>query len=78
MKRVYSHLENTDNLAEKARITAAGGFVDFGRVNGNGTHGRGLIIGNLALSRAIGDFDFKKSKELEPKEQIVTGEHKFV
>jgi protein phosphatase PTC2/3 len=27
----------------------------------------------LALSRAIGDFDFKKSKELDPKEQIVTG-----
>lgn len=23
-----------DSLAEKARITAAGGFVDFGRVNG--------------------------------------------
>jgi hypothetical protein len=23
-----------NNLAEKARITAAGGFVDFGRVNG--------------------------------------------
>jgi protein phosphatase PTC2/3 len=26
----------------------------------------------LALSRAIGDFDFKKSKELDAKEQIVT------
>jgi len=32
-----------------------------------------LIIGNLALSRAIGDFDFKKSKDLDAKEQIVTG-----
>lgn len=38
---------------EKNRITAAGGFVDFGRVNGN-----------LALSRAIGDFEFKKSNDL--------------
>jgi len=47
--------------AEKNRITAAGGFVDFGRVNGN-----------LALSRAIGDFEFKKSAELPPEEQIVT------
>lgn len=47
--------------AEKARITAAGGFVDFGRVNGN-----------LALSRAIGDFEFKKSAELAPELQIVT------
>jgi protein phosphatase 2C family protein 2/3 len=35
--------------------------VDFGRVNGN-----------LALSRAIGDFEFKKSAELSPENQIVT------
>jgi len=49
------------NDAEKARICAAGGFVDFGRVNGN-----------LALSRAIGDFEFKKSPELPPEQQIVT------
>ena len=46
---------------EKARICAAGGFVDFGRVNGN-----------LALSRAIGDFEFKKSADLSPEQQIVT------
>ena len=54
---------NTANniTAEKARIQAAGGFVDFGRVNGN-----------LALSRAIGDFEFKKSAELPPEQQIVT------
>ncbi|KAI7515130.1 protein phosphatase, partial [Hortaea werneckii] len=37
------------------------GFVDFGRVNGN-----------LALSRAIGDFEFKKSADLPPEQQIVT------
>lgn len=48
-------------VGEKARITAAGGFVDFGRVNGN-----------LALSRAIGDFEFKKSAGLAPEQQIVT------
>ena len=35
--------------------------MDFGRVNGN-----------LALSRAIGDFEFKKSAELSPENQIVT------
>lgn len=50
-----------NRVGEKARITAAGGFVDFGRVNGN-----------LALSRAIGDFEFKKSAELAPEQQIVT------
>ncbi|KAI9673270.1 MAG: Protein phosphatase 2C 2 [Trizodia sp. TS-e1964] len=49
------------NETEKSRITAAGGFVDFGRVNGN-----------LALSRAIGDFEFKKSAQLPPEQQIVT------
>ncbi|OBT63965.1 hypothetical protein VE03_05987 [Pseudogymnoascus sp. 23342-1-I1] len=49
------------NEGEKARITAAGGFVDFGRVNGN-----------LALSRALGDFEFKKSHQLAPEQQIVT------
>ena len=49
------------STGEKARISAAGGFVDFGRVNGN-----------LALSRAIGDFEFKKSADLSPEQQIVT------
>lgn len=28
--------------------------------------------GNLALSRAIGDFEFKKSADLSPEQQIVT------
>lgn len=49
------------NEGERSRICAAGGFVEVGRVNGN-----------LALSRAIGDFGFKKSVELPPEEQIVT------
>lgn len=51
----------TEWTGEKARIIAAGGFVDFGRVNGN-----------LALSRALGDFEFKKSADLPPEAQIVT------
>ncbi|CAG8451464.1 6714_t:CDS:2 [Ambispora leptoticha] len=49
------------NKEEQARITKAGGFVEFGRVNGN-----------LALSRAIGDFEFKQNENLPPDEQIVT------
>lgn len=49
------------NEGEKARICAAGGFVEDGRVNGN-----------LALSRAIGDFEFKRSPTLPPEEQVVT------
>ena len=58
----FSSLADTNLMpGEKARICAAGGFVDFGRVNGN-----------LALSRAIGDFEFKKSADLSPEQQIVT------
>ncbi|KAG7663121.1 PTC2 [[Candida] subhashii] len=49
------------NEGEKARICAAGGYVDMGRVNGN-----------LALSRGIGDFDFKRNVDLPAEEQIVT------
>jgi protein phosphatase 2C family protein 2/3 len=59
------------NEGEKNRIVNAGGFVDMGRVNGN-----------LALSRGIGDFEFKDSKTLPPEEQAVTAlpdvlEHKL-
>lgn len=30
--------------------------------------------GNLALSRAIGDFEFKKNHSLQPEKQIVTAD----
>lgn len=51
------------NQGETSRIVAAGGFVEFGRVNGN-----------LALSRALGDFDFKQNSNLDPEQQIVTAD----
>ncbi|EST09282.1 Protein phosphatase 2C (PP2C)-like domain protein [Kalmanozyma brasiliensis GHG001] len=47
--------------SERQRIENAGGYVSWGRVNGN-----------LALSRAIGDFEFKRSFELPVEQQIVT------
>lgn len=46
---------------ERARIQNAGGFVQEGRVNGS-----------LALSRAIGDLEYKQSKQLSAELQIVT------
>ena len=44
-----------DDKIEKERIYKAGGTVDDGRINGN-----------LNLSRAIGDFEYKSSKNLPP------------
>jgi len=55
------------NRSESTRIVAAGGFVEFGRVNGS-----------LALSRAIGDFEFKQNTSLSPEYQIVTSDPEIV
>ena len=33
-----------------------------------------LVSGNLALSRAIGDFEFKKNYSLAPERQIITAD----
>ncbi|KRY83313.1 putative protein phosphatase 2C T23F11.1 [Trichinella pseudospiralis] len=49
------------NEGEIKRIFSAGGWVEFNRVNGN-----------LAMSRALGDFVYKACEEKSPKEQIVT------
>ncbi|WVN85534.1 uncharacterized protein L203_100681 [Cryptococcus depauperatus CBS 7841] len=59
--KAMSNDHKPTNTDETARITAAGGFVEFGRVNGN-----------LALSRAMGDFEFKQNFSLPPEQQIVT------
>jgi len=48
------------NEEETRRIIAAGGYVELNRVNGN-----------LALSRAMGDFIFKRNTKKPPEEQIV-------
>jgi len=53
------HKPNNDE--ERRRITAAGGWVEFNRVNGN-----------LALSRALGDFIFKRNPDKRAEEQVVT------
>jgi len=55
----FDHKPTNDD--ERARIYSAGGYVECGRVNGN-----------LALSRTLGDFQFKKKASLSPQDQIVT------
>lgn len=49
------------NPAERTRITSAGSYVEFNRINGN-----------LALSRALGDFSYKQNSSKSWKEQAVT------
>ena len=46
---------------EAMRITSAGGFVEGNRVNGN-----------LALSRALGDFFFKRNEHKSLEDQVIT------
>ncbi|KIM77295.1 hypothetical protein PILCRDRAFT_622146 [Piloderma croceum F 1598] len=48
---------------EKARIYSAGGYIEHGRVNDN-----------LALSRGLGDFTFKRNTSLTPEKQIITAD----
>jgi serine/threonine protein phosphatase PrpC len=49
------------NMPERKRIEAAGGRVQFDRVDGD-----------LAVSRAFGDFQFKNRSDLPPKDQKVS------
>ncbi|CAE8599008.1 unnamed protein product [Polarella glacialis] len=49
---------------EKNRIEAAGGYLED-------SPGGARVNGNLNLSRAIGDLEYKKSANLPPEEQII-------
>jgi len=57
-----------DDKAEKARIYAAGGYIEDGRVHVDDGHENK----NLAMSRALGDFICKNNRSLPPEQQVVT------
>jgi len=59
--RFASQDHKPSNDIEIKRIQAAGGFVEMGRV-----------CGNLAVSRALGDYEFKDRPDLPPNAQKVT------
>jgi protein phosphatase 2C family protein 2/3 len=50
-----------DIPSEKRRIERANGFVEENRVNGM-----------LALSRSMGDFEYKSNTIMKPEDQIIT------
>ncbi len=54
---------------ERERIEKAGGTVEETQ-GGARTHYR--VNGNLNLSRAIGDLEYKKNQDLKPEEQMIT------
>ena len=62
-----SHDHKPNNAPEHQRINKAGGYVEFNRVNGN-----------LALSRALGDFTYKQNESLNAEEQIVTADPEII
>lgn len=51
---------------EKHRIEAAGGYVE------NSAPGQYRVNGNLNLSRALGDLEYKKDPTKRPQEQIIS------
>eukprot|EP00441_Pelagodinium_beii_P023009 CAMPEP_0197671636 /NCGR_PEP_ID=MMETSP1338-20131121/77067_1 /TAXON_ID=43686 ORGANISM="Pelagodinium beii, Strain RCC1491" /NCGR_SAMPLE_ID=MMETSP1338 /ASSEMBLY_ACC=CAM_ASM_000754 /LENGTH=453 /DNA_ID=CAMNT_0043251569 /DNA_START=37 /DNA_END=1395 /DNA_ORIENTATION=+ len=59
------HKPNDDR--EKHRIQAAGGYVE------QTAPGQFRVNGNLNLSRALGDLEYKKDRKRKPEEQIICG-----
>eukprot|EP01015_Nassula_variabilis_P009718 TRINITY_DN176_c0_g2_i1.p1 TRINITY_DN176_c0_g2~~TRINITY_DN176_c0_g2_i1.p1 ORF type:complete len:324 (+),score=75.97 TRINITY_DN176_c0_g2_i1:81-1052(+) len=58
-----SHDHKPDDDKEKERVIKAGGYVSEGRINGN-----------LNLSRALGDLEYKKNTSLKVNEQLIIAE----
>jgi serine/threonine protein phosphatase PrpC len=69
-----------DLETEKSRIYKADGWVSDGRVKGRKIifliefffNFSLIFLGNLNLSRSLGDLDYKQNKKLPAKEQMIT------
>lgn len=63
-----SHDHKPNQAREKNRIEAAGGYVE---VIAGGPRQHYRVNGNLNLSRAVGDLEYKKRSDLGPEAQII-------
>lgn len=59
-----------NNPGERSRIVAAGGYIET-QASSSGTQYR--VNGNLNLSRALGDLEYKKDRRRLPEQQIISG-----
>ena len=62
-ERNHTSITRLDDQAERQRIQEAGGTVLIQRVNGS-----------LAVSRALGDFEYKNNSNRRPDQQLVSPE----
>ena len=72
---VASEDHKPDRRDEHARIAAAGGFVsdvDAAKRGGGVANVVARLDGNLAVSRGLGDFAYKRDSRRQPKEQKVS------
>lgn len=83
LSRSFSDLK----LVEMTRIFRAGGYVDSGRVNGKVIRVRCArrdsdrptrLSGNLALARALGDFQYKRNTNVSAEDQVITANPEII
>lgn len=69
-----SHDHKPNHITEKRRIEAAGGHIEeqpVGSIGSGPPRVNYRVNGNLNLSRAIGDLEYKKRTDLPPERQII-------
>lgn len=64
-----------NNPGEQRRIKAAGGYIEATPTPGGAMY---RVNGNLNLSRALGDLEYKRDKKLGPEAQIISATPDFI